>query len=43
MTIEAEHSIYTVTDFKVIAPFVLRVWFDDGAVQTLDFEGVLSG
>lgn len=37
------HELYSVTGFQRVAPFVLRVFFDDGAEQTIDFRPVLWG
>ena len=37
------HGIYRVVDLKVIAPFTLRLKFDDGVEQTIDFAQVLYG
>lgn len=37
------HPIYRVTSFVNIAPYVLRVGFDDGNEQTIDFEPILHG
>jgi glycine/D-amino acid oxidase-like deaminating enzyme len=37
------HPIYRVIDFKNIAPFVLRIKFDDGHEQEVDFRQVLVG
>lgn len=37
------HKIYRVTDFKIRAPYVLDVKFDDGSSQRIDFEPVLNG
>ena len=38
-----EHEIYSVTDFQIVAPYTLRVWFDDGTDQTINFEPILHG
>jgi hypothetical protein len=38
-----KHEIYKVTSFLVQGPFVLRVSFDDGTSQVIDFEPVLRG
>ena len=38
-----EHPICRVVGFEVVAPYTLRVRFDDGTVQTIDFQPVLSG
>lgn len=37
------HKIYRVTSFEKEAPFTLRVSFDDGSSQTIDFSSVLKG
>jgi hypothetical protein len=37
------HPIYRVVGFKVVAPYVLRVHFDDATSQTIDFAPVLAG
>lgn len=37
------HPIYRVTSFEVLRPFALRVAFDDGTEQTIDFLPVLAG
>jgi hypothetical protein len=37
------HAIYRVTSFKLLAPYTLRVAFDDDTQQTIDFEQVLAG
>jgi Protein of unknown function (DUF2442) len=37
------HELYSVTGFEKVAPFVLRVFFDDGAEQTIDFRPALWG
>lgn len=37
------HPIHRVTSFEIVAPFTLRVAFDDGSVQTIDFWPVLAG
>ena len=38
-----DHPIYRVRDFEIVGPYVLRVAFDDGTAQTIDFEPVLAG
>src|SRR2546429_4002555 len=38
-----DHPIYRVRDFEIVGPYVLHVAFDDGTVQTIDFEPVLAG
>jgi hypothetical protein len=37
------HEIHAVTGFEKVAPFTLRVYFEDGTVQTIDFRPVLTG
>jgi len=37
------HELYSVTRFERVAPFTLRVFFDDGTDQTIDFRPVLWG
>ncbi|MBI3958481.1 MAG: DUF2442 domain-containing protein [Chloroflexi bacterium] len=37
------HEIHTVSEFKIIAPFTLRIRFDDGHVQVIDFWPILRG
>jgi hypothetical protein len=37
------HRIYRVVDFKIVAPFTLRLDFDDSTEQTIDFKPVLAG
>jgi hypothetical protein len=37
------HAIYRVTSFELLAPYTLRVTFDDDTQQTIDFEDVLGG
>jgi len=38
-----EHPIYRVCDVTILAPYTLRVSFDDGTAQTIDFQAVLAG
>lgn len=38
-----KHLLVKVVDFQKIAPYTLRVQFDDGAIQVIDFEPVLFG
>jgi len=38
-----QHEIYRVSSFQKLAPFTLRVQFDDGTFQTIDFRPVLKG
>jgi hypothetical protein len=37
------HQIYRVEAYQVIAPYTLRVKFDDQTAQTIDFRPVLAG
>jgi len=37
------HPIYRVQAFEIVAPYTLRVKFDDHTVQTIDFRPVLAG
>lgn len=37
------HEIYRVVSFEKVAPFTLRVQFDDGTFQIADFRPVLKG
>ena len=37
------HPIYRVVAFQFTAPHTLRVRFDDGTEQTINFEPILSG
>lgn len=37
------HPIVRVTSFRQVAPFTLRLSFDDGGEQTIDFSPVLHG
>ncbi|MBI1930074.1 DUF2442 domain-containing protein [Candidatus Poribacteria bacterium] len=37
------HEIYTVTDFEIIAPYTLRIKFDDDSVQVINFVPMLRG
>jgi hypothetical protein len=37
------HEIYRVVSFQKAAPFTLRVQFDDGTTQIIDFRPVLHG
>lgn len=37
------HDIYIVTDFKIVAPYTLRIWFDDASEQTVNFWPLLRG
>jgi hypothetical protein len=37
------HSIYRGVSFEIVAPYVLRLRFDDASEQTIDFHPVLAG
>jgi Protein of unknown function (DUF2442) len=37
------HPIYRVESFEIIAPYTLRVKFDDSTEQAIDFQPVLAG
>jgi hypothetical protein len=37
------HPIYRVRSFEIVAPYTLRVCFDDNTEQTIDFRPVLAG
>jgi uncharacterized protein DUF2442 len=37
------HEIYRVVSFQKAAPFTLRIQFDDGTTQIIDFRPVLQG
>ena len=37
------HPIHRVRDFQILQPYTLRISFDDGAVQVIDFRNVLAG
>ena len=37
------HPIYRVQGFQIVAPYTLRIEFDDKTKQTIDFEPVLAG
>ncbi len=37
------HPIYRVKSFEVLAPYTLRVRFDDDTEQTINFRSVLAG
>jgi hypothetical protein len=37
------HRIYRVVEFEIVAAYILRVRFDDGSQQTIDFRPVLGG
>lgn len=37
------HEIYTVEDFEVVAPYTLRITFNDNSVQIINFGSMLRG
>jgi hypothetical protein len=37
------HPIYRVRAVEIVAPYTLRVRFDDDTEQTIDFRGILAG
>jgi len=37
------HEIYTVLDFEIVAPYRLRILFDDGHQQVINFQPMLRG
>ncbi len=38
-----QHKIFRVTDFDIVAPYTLRVNFDDQTQQVINFEPMLRG
>lgn len=37
------HPIYRVESFEIVGDYKLKIKFDDGLVQTIDFQPVLAG
>lgn len=37
------HPIYRVRSFEIVAPYTLRVRFDDNTWQTINFQPILAG
>src|SRR5437016_3581863 len=37
------HEIFTITDFEIVAPYTLRLTFDDGVTKTIDLSPMLRG
>jgi hypothetical protein len=37
------HSIHRVLSFEIVAPYTLRLRFDDATEQTINFQPVLAG
>jgi Protein of unknown function (DUF2442) len=38
-----EHAIHRVQSFDIVSLYTLRVGFEDGTEQTIDFEPILAG
>ena len=38
-----EHPVYRVTDFEIVAPYTLRITFEDNSQQVIDFRPILEG
>lgn len=38
-----KHAIHRVRSFDHVAPYTLRVRFEDGTEQTINFEAILAG
>jgi hypothetical protein len=38
-----EHPIHRVTHFEIVAPYTLKVTFEDNVQQVIDFRPVLAG
>ncbi len=38
-----KHELHQVTSFSIVGPYVLRLVFEDGTSQTIDFRPVLKG
>lgn len=38
-----KHPIYHITEFEIVAPYTLRIKFNDNTEQTINFEPVLHG
>ena len=43
LTVDTMHPIYRVNRAEILAPYTLRVTFDDNTEQTIDFRPILSG
>lgn len=39
----SRHRLFRVTDFQIVNDYTLRIHFNDGTEQTVDFEPVLYG
>lgn len=38
-----DHPIYRIVDFKIVGTLTLRIKFDDGQEQEIDFRPILAG
>ncbi len=38
-----KHEVHRVTGFQKVGPFTLRVEFEDGTAQVIDFRPILAG
>ena len=38
-----EHSIHRIIDVEIVAPYTLRITFEDSLQQTIDFRPMLEG
>ncbi|NHZ71828.1 MAG: DUF2442 domain-containing protein [Aquificales bacterium] len=43
MTNLYEHELFDVVNFEIVGDYTIRVEFDDGTVQTINFESILMG
>ncbi|MGQ0792769.1 MAG: DUF2442 domain-containing protein [Deltaproteobacteria bacterium] len=37
------HQIFRVQSFEIVAPYTLKILFDDNTTQTIDFQPILAG
>jgi len=37
------HEIYTISDFEVVAPYTLRIQFNDNSIRVINFWPMLRG
>lgn len=37
------HPVYRVQAFEIVAPYILRIQFDDAFEQTIDFRPIMAG
>jgi len=42
-SVDMVHLLVKVVEFSIVAPYTLRIIFDDGTEQTIDFAPVLHG